>query len=92
VFLIVLTAFTAVFALGGLMVAQVNELAAELPRAQSTLREKTQTLRGAAIGSSTLERAAEVLQDLGKELSVPATALARPCRPAATQLVRRPFL
>ena len=42
VFLVVLFAFTAVFALGGLMVSQVNQLASDLPRYQSTLREKIQ--------------------------------------------------
>jgi predicted PurR-regulated permease PerM len=34
VFLVVLVAFSAVFALGGLMVSQVNQLAGELPRYQ----------------------------------------------------------
>jgi len=82
VFLVVLVAFSAVFALGGLMVSQVNQLAGELPRYQSTLREKIQALRGATAGSSTLERASEVLQDLGKELERPRGA-ARPTMPAA---------
>jgi predicted PurR-regulated permease PerM len=40
VLLVVLFAFTALFALGGLMVSQVNQLASDLPRYQSTLREK----------------------------------------------------
>jgi len=77
VFLVVLVAFSGVFALGGLMVSQVNQLAGDLPSYQSTLREKIQALRGAAAGSSTLERASEVLQDLGKELERPRGA-ARP--------------
>src|SRR5829696_9415524 len=71
VFLVVLVAFSGVFALGGLMVSQVNQLAGDLPRYQWTLREKIQAVRGAAAGSSTLERASEVLQDLGKELERP---------------------
>jgi hypothetical protein len=71
VLLVVLVAFTAVFALGGLMASQVNQLASDLPRYQSTLREKIQTLQGAAAGTGTLERASEVLQSLGKELDRP---------------------
>ena len=74
VFVVVLIAFLAVFALGGLMVSQVNQLASDLPQYQYTLREKIQTLRGAATGTSTLERASEVLQDLRKELDRPRAA------------------
>src|ERR1700719_162629 len=65
VLFVVLIAFAAVFSLGALMVSQVNQLAGELPRYQSTLREKIQSLRGAAAGTGTgtLERASEVLQN-----------------------------
>src|ERR1700720_1500641 len=48
VFVVVLAAFSVLFALGGLMAAQVNQLASDLPAYQSTLREKIQALRGAA--------------------------------------------
>ena len=71
VLLVVLVAFTAVFALGGVMASQVNQLASDLPRYQSTLREKIQSLQGAATGTGTLERASEVLISLGKELDRP---------------------
>src|ERR1700681_3312064 len=71
VILVVLIAFAAVFSLGALMVSQVNQLAGELPRYQSTLREKIQSLRGAAAGTGTLERASEVLQNLSSELDKP---------------------
>ena len=67
----VLVAFAAVFSLGALMVAQVNQLAGDLPGYQSTLREKIQSLRGATGGTSTLERASEVLKSLNKELDKP---------------------
>src|SRR5580700_6681070 len=77
VILVVLAAFAGIFSLGALMVSQVNELASELPRYQSTLREKIQSLRGAAAGTGTLERASQVLQDLSSELDKPA-----PGRPA----------
>jgi predicted PurR-regulated permease PerM len=71
VIFVVLAAFGAVFSLGALMVSQVNELAGDLPRYQSTLREKIQSLRGAAAGTGTLERASQVLQDLSSELDKP---------------------
>jgi predicted PurR-regulated permease PerM len=77
VILVVLAAFAGIFSLGAMMVSQVNELAGELPRYQSTLREKIQSLRGAAAGTGTLERASQVLQDLSSELDKPA-----PDRPA----------
>jgi predicted PurR-regulated permease PerM len=68
---VVLVAFAAIFSLGALMVSQVNQLAGELPRYQTTLREKIQSLRGAAAGTGTLERASEVLQNLSSELDKP---------------------
>src|SRR6202035_2669429 len=74
VIFVVLIAFAAIFSLGALMVSQVNQLATDLPRYQSTLREKIQSLRGAAAGTGTLERASEVLQNLSRELDKPATS------------------
>src|ERR1700693_241782 len=71
VIVVVLLAFAAVFSLGALMISQVNQLAGDLPRYQSTLREKIQSLRGAAAGTSTLERASEVLQNLSQEIDRP---------------------
>jgi predicted PurR-regulated permease PerM len=76
----VLLAFAAIFALGALMVSQVNQLAGDLPGYQSTLREKIESLRGAAAGTGTLERASEVLQDLGRELDKPNRSPARSAR------------
>ena len=71
VIFVVLIAFAAIFSLGALMVSQVNQLASDLPRYQSTLHEKIQSLRGAAAGTGTLERASQVLQDLSSELDKP---------------------
>jgi predicted PurR-regulated permease PerM len=71
VIVVVLAAFGAVFSFGALMVSQVDQLAGDLPRYQSTLREKIQSLRGAAAGTGTLERASAVLQDLSSELDRP---------------------
>jgi predicted PurR-regulated permease PerM len=71
VLLVVLAAFAAIFAVGALMASQVNQLVSDLPAYQSTLRNKIQSLRGAAAGTGTLERASEVLQNLRKELERP---------------------
>ena len=67
----VLVAFAAVFALAAVMVSQVNQLASDLPGYQSTLQSKIQSVRGVAGGTGTLERASEVLQNLGRELDKP---------------------
>ena len=98
VFLVVIVAFSAVFALGGVMASQVNQLANDLPQYQSTLSEKIQSLRGAATGRGTLERASEVLHSLSKELdrpkldsqtSVPLSDAAAPVKPIPVE-VRQP--
>ena len=75
---IVSLAFAAIVGLGALMASQVTQLASDLPSYQATLREKIQSLRGAAAGTSTLERASEVLQDLGKELDKPKSGAPSP--------------
>src|SRR6185369_10647962 len=67
----VVVAFAVIFGLGALMVSQVTQLATDLPGYQSTLRDKIQSFRGAAAGTGTLERASEVLKELGKELDKP---------------------
>jgi predicted PurR-regulated permease PerM len=68
---VVLLAFMSIFVVGGVIATQVAELAGELPRYQLTMREKIKSLRGTTATSGTLERAADVLQDLGKELNKP---------------------
>ena len=68
VFGVTLLALVIVLGLAALMVAQVNQLAGELPRYETTLREKIQSLRGVMAGTGTLERASEVLQGLRKEI------------------------
>src|SRR5205085_1384731 len=68
---VVVVAFGVIFALGSLLVAQVNQLATDLPSYRTTLSDKIKSVRGIAGGSSTLERASEVLQDLGKEIEAP---------------------
>ena len=66
-----LAAFSLVFSLGGLMISQVNQLAADLPGYQATLRQKIESVRGAAAGAGTLERASGVLKELGREIDKP---------------------
>jgi len=83
VVVVVLIAFAAISGLGALMVSQVNQLASDLPQYQATLRGKIQSLRGAAAGTGTLERASEVLQELGKEIDRPSGG-PRPASPPAS--------
>ena len=80
---VVLLAFAGVFGLGGLMISQVNQLASDLPRYQSTLREKIQNLRGIAAGTGTLERASEVLRNLSREIDRPNITGLSPAAPSA---------
>src|ERR1700744_3047144 len=68
---VVLSAFAIIFALGSLIANQLNRLAGDLPRYQTTIQSKIQSVRGISGGSTTLERAAGMLQDLGKELDKP---------------------
>jgi len=68
---VVVIAFGVIFALGSLLIAQVNQLATDLPSYRTTLSDKIKSVRGITGGSSTLERASEVLQDLGKEIEAP---------------------
>ena len=68
---VVLFAFAIIFALGSVIATQINGLAGDLPKYQVTILSKIQSVRGVAGGSSTLERAAGMLQDLGKELDKP---------------------
>jgi predicted PurR-regulated permease PerM len=67
----VLLAFVIIFTLGSLIATQLTRLAGNLPQYQSTIQSKITSLRGVTGGSSTLERAEGMLQDLGKELNKP---------------------
>jgi predicted PurR-regulated permease PerM len=74
VFIVAIFAFSIIFGLGAFMVSQVSQLANDLPRYQSTLRDKIQSLQGVATGAGPLERASDVLKDLKKQLDKPAAA------------------
>lgn len=71
VVLVVLFAFAGIFAIGGLIASELTQLAGELPRYEFTMQEKIRSVRGTAAASGTLQRAAEVLQDLRQELNEP---------------------
>jgi predicted PurR-regulated permease PerM len=89
---IAVVAFASIAAISGIMLMQVNRLAEELPRYQSTLREKIQTLRGATTGRGTLSRAADVIQELGAELerALPGTTGKRSTAPPTVVEIRQP--
>src|ERR1700687_1104675 len=78
---VVLIAFVSLFSLGGVIATQMAELAGDLPRYQLTMREKIKSVRGAAGASGPLERAADVLQDLGKEINKPKEPAITPAPP-----------
>src|SRR5262245_51213713 len=63
---VVALAFCGILALGTVMVGQVTQLAADLPQYRSTMLEKVRALKATQIGP--LGRAADILQDLSKEL------------------------
>ncbi|RXF73052.1 AI-2E family transporter [Hansschlegelia zhihuaiae] len=71
-------AFGVVLGLGATIAGQLGQLAGDLPQYQSTMRDKIQSLRGWTFGSGTLERAADMLQSLGKEFEAPEGVTIRP--------------
>ena len=71
---VALAAFLALFGLSALIAGQIGQLAADLPKYQSTMRDKAQSVREITGGSRTLERAGELLQSLGQELNAPAAS------------------
>ena len=68
---VVVAAFALIFGMGSLLATQLTQLAGDLPRYQSTISEKIQSIRETTAGRGTLERASGMLKDLGKELDKP---------------------
>src|SRR5215469_47682 len=64
---VALLAFFVIFVLGSIMAREVSHLAKDLPRYEATISAKIERLQGFGTGG-TLERAQQVLQDLGKQL------------------------
>jgi predicted PurR-regulated permease PerM len=87
---VVLFAFAIIFALGSLIAAQLSRLAGDLPQYQTTIQNKIQSVRGIAGGSSTLERAEGMLQDLSKELNKPKNGSVKQPNPIANPSGARP--
>jgi predicted PurR-regulated permease PerM len=71
---VVLCAFACIFGIGSLFATQLTDLAGDLPKYQSTISDKIQALRSTTAGRGTLERASDMLRDLGKELDKPQVA------------------
>jgi predicted PurR-regulated permease PerM len=67
---VVACTFLALVSLGAIVASQFAQLAGNLPQYQSTMRKKIADLRSTAGSSGPLERAADVLQDLGNELRI----------------------
>jgi len=71
VIFVVTIAFGIIFALGWLLSQQMTQLARDLPSYQRVLSEKIGTLRKSAVSSPTLERAADTLKHIEKQLAQP---------------------
>jgi predicted PurR-regulated permease PerM len=71
VIFVVTIAFGIIFALGWLLSQQMTQLARDLPSYQRVLSEKIGTLRKSAVSSPTLERAADTLKRIEKQLAQP---------------------
>ena len=67
---VVVLAFLVLFGLGSLIATQITQLAEQLPTYQQTMQKKISSLKSATTAGP-LERAADVLQSLGKELNKP---------------------
>jgi predicted PurR-regulated permease PerM len=86
-------AFGIILGLGATFAGQVGQLAGDLPKYQSTMRDKIQSLRGWTLGSGTLERAADMLESLGKEFDAPkGGGTLRPGEPAGARPADAPTL
>jgi predicted PurR-regulated permease PerM len=70
--IVVVVAFLVLFGLGSVIVSQVTQLAERLPAYQVTMHQKILSLKSATTAGP-LERAADILQGLGKELNRPET-------------------
>ena len=72
---VVCIAFALLFAMTALLATSVTNLAGDLPRYESNLREKARSLKFATSGGDTIEKAANVLKDLQSELQQPQQSL-----------------
>ncbi len=68
---VVCIAFAVLFGLTAVLATSLTNLAGDLPRYESNLREKARSLKFATSGGGTIEKAANVLRDLQTELQQP---------------------
>ena len=68
---VVFIAFTLLFGVAAVVATTLTNLAGDLPRYESNLRDKARSLKFATSGGDTVEKAATVLQDLQTELQMP---------------------
>lgn len=71
VLMVVLVTFVFIFGLGTILIRQVSDLAADLPRYQVTISQKITSMRDAATGSTFIERASEALRGIGEQIAKP---------------------
>jgi predicted PurR-regulated permease PerM len=72
---VVCIAFALLFAVTAVLATSLTNLAGDLPRYESNLREKARSLKFATSGGDTIEKAANVLKDLQTELQQPQQSL-----------------
>jgi predicted PurR-regulated permease PerM len=65
----VVVAFVVIFGIGALLGGEVAHLAADLPKYQSNITQKIQSLRGTAAGSGVMARASGMLKELSNEIT-----------------------
>lgn len=71
VVLVVAISFGALFAIGGIFVQQIKQLAEQLPIYQSTISKKIEYFREKGAARGTLERANGILKGLSREIEKP---------------------
>lgn len=69
VLIVVTITFSFLFGLGAIMARQISDLGADLPRYQTVISQKIETVRETAAASSFIERASEALRGLGAQLT-----------------------
>jgi predicted PurR-regulated permease PerM len=88
---VVLIAFAILAIVTMAMVSQATQLASQLPIYQNNMRSKISALKGSDAGSGVLSRAADVLQDLGRELDRPKPELPSTSETTASSREGRPI-
>lgn len=79
--LVVVLAFCALTALAAVITSQLTDLATDLPRYQSTIRDKVTALKSTTSGHGPLERLVGMLQGLSDEVSGKDGPAAAPVKP-----------